>query len=417
MPGLPTPEWLQRLPKAELHLHIEGTLEPELMFELATRNDVTLPFPDVAAAKAAYVFDDLQSFLDLYYAGCSVLVTEPDFYDLTMAYLRRAAAQGVRHAEIFFDPQTHTDRGVDLATVVGGIRRALEDGRDELGITSRLILCFLRHLSEAAAMATLETALAYRDAFVGVGLDSAESGNPPSKFRAVFDRARAAGLLAVAHAGEEGPPAYIASSLDDLHVRRIDHGVRCMEDDGLVERLVAEQVPLTVCPLSNVKLRVFDELADHPIRRMFERGLMVTINSDDPAYFGGYVGDNYVATAAALELSRHDMRRMARNSFLASFLDDTEPRRPPRSPRRLRVTPPRPTAQDFGAASANSRASDLHIREGSDAKIRDSGFGQRPLSSMRKRMTGSATRNPMISPTMATRIPNGSGLIVESAHR
>lgn len=324
MTGHPTPEWLQRLPKAELHLHIEGTLEPELMFELATRNGVELPYADVAAAKAAYVFDDLQSFLDLYYAGCSVLVTEPDFYDLTMAYLHRAAAQGVRHAEIFFDPQTHTERGVDIATVIGGISRALGDGRDELGLTSQLILCFLRHLSEDAAMATLESALPFRDAFVGVGLDSSEQGNPPEKFAAVYARARAEGLLAVAHAGEEGPPSYIASSLDDLHVLRVDHGVRCMEDDELVARLVAEQVPLTVCPLSNVKLRVFDDLADHPIRRMFERGLLVTINSDDPAYFGGYIGDNYVATAEALGMSQDDMRRIARNSFLASFLTDAE---------------------------------------------------------------------------------------------
>jgi len=324
MPGLSTPEWLQRLPKAELHLHIEGTLEPELMFELATRNDVALPYEDVAAVKAAYVFDDLQSFLDLYYAGCSVLLTEADFYDLTMAYLRRAAAQGVRHAEIFFDPQTHTDRGIAFATVVDGIDRALADGREELGITSRLILCFLRHLSEVAAMTTLEAALSHRGAISAVGLDSSETGNPPAKFRAVFDRARAEGLLTVAHAGEEGPPSYIREALDLLHVLRIDHGVRCMEDDALVDRLVADQVPLTVCPLSNVKLRVFDDLADHPIRRMLERGLMVTINSDDPAYFGGYIGDNYVATAEALGMSRDQMRQIARNSFLASFLDDAE---------------------------------------------------------------------------------------------
>jgi adenosine deaminase len=324
MPGPATAEWLQALPKAELHLHIEGTLEPELMFELATRNGVMLPYADVEAVRAAYVFDDLQSFLDLYYAGCSVLVVEADFYDLTMAYLRRAAAQGVRHAEIFFDPQTHTDRGIPFATVVDGIVRALADGRDSLGITSRLILCFLRHLSEDAAMATLEAALPYRDVITGVGLDSSETGNPPSKFQAVYDRARAEGLLAVAHAGEEGPPEYIREALDLLHVRRIDHGVRCMEDDALVERLVAEQVPLTVCPLSNVKLRVFDDLADHPFRRMLERGLLVTINSDDPAYFGGYIGDNFVATAAALDLDRDQMRQIARNSFLASFLDESE---------------------------------------------------------------------------------------------
>jgi adenosine deaminase len=327
MPGRPTAGWLQALPKAELHLHIEGTLEPELMFELAGRNGVELPHADVEAARAAYVFDDLQSFLDLYYAGCSVLVAEPDFYDLTMAYLRRAVDQGVRHAEIFFDPQTHTERGIPFATVVDGIVRALADGRDSLGITSRLIVCFLRHLSEEAAMETLEDALRYRDAIIGVGLDSSEAGNPPSKFAAVYERARAEGLLPVAHAGEEGPPEFIREALDVLHVLRIDHGVRCLEDDALVERLVAEQVPLTVCPLSNVKLRVFDDLADHPIRRMLERGLNVSINSDDPAYFGGYIGENYAETAAALAMDGDQMRQIARNSFLASFLDDAE-RRP-----------------------------------------------------------------------------------------
>ena len=324
MAELATPEWLRQLPKAELHLHIEGTLEPELMFELATRNDVALPYPDVDAVRAAYVFDDLQSFLDLYYAGCSVLVVEADFYDLTMEYLRRAAAQGVRHAEIFFDPQTHTDRGIDLATVIEGITRALRDGADELGITSQLILCFLRHLPEEAATATLEAALAHRESFVAVGLDSSESGHPPSDFVRVFAQARSNGLLAVAHAGEEGPPDYIREALDLLHVRRVDHGVRCLEDEELVARLVAEQVPLTVCPLSNVKLRVFDELGDHPIRRMLQRGLNVSINSDDPAYFGGYVGDNYVAVAEALGMSRDEMRRVAANSFRASFLTDEE---------------------------------------------------------------------------------------------
>jgi adenosine deaminase len=324
MTGAATTDWLQGLPKAELHLHIEGTLEPELMFELATRNGVALPYADVEAVRAAYVFEDLQSFLDVYYAGCSVLVQEPDFYDLTTAYLRRAAAQGVRHAEIFFDPQTHTDRGIDLGIVVAGITRALEDGRRDLAITSCLILCFLRHLSEDAAIATLEAARPYRDTIVAVGLDSSEAGNPPSKFRAVYDRARADGLLAVAHAGEEGPPAYIREALDLLHVSRIDHGVRCMEDDALVERLVAERIPLTVCPLSNVKLRVFDQLTEHPIGRMHERGLVVSINSDDPAYFGGYIGDNYVATAAALGLDRDTMRAIARSSFEASFLDDAE---------------------------------------------------------------------------------------------
>lgn len=315
---------LLALPKAELHLHIEGTLEPELMFELAGRNDVALHYPDVESIRRAYVFEDLQSFLDIYYAGCAVLVTEQDFSDLTTAYLQRAAAQGVRHAEIFFDPQTHTERGINFATVVNGITSALAGAERDLGITSRLILCFLRHLSADAAMATLESALPHREAITAVGLDSSEVGNPPEKFRDVFDRARAEGLLAVAHAGEEGPPEYIWQALDLLGVRRIDHGVRCMEDDRLVERLVAEQIPLTVCPLSNVKLRVFPELRQHNLREMLERGLCVTINSDDPAYFGGYIGENYTATADALGLTRDQMLQVARNSFRASFLDETE---------------------------------------------------------------------------------------------
>jgi len=315
---------LLELPKAELHLHIEGTLEPELMFELARRNDVELPFPDVESIRRAYVFDDLQSFLDIYYAGCRVLVTEQDFSDLTAAYLQRAAHDGVRHAEIFFDPQTHTERGIDFATVVNGISRALVDGERELGITTRLILCFLRHLSADAAMATLELALPHREAITAVGLDSSEVGNPPERFREVFERARAEGFLAVAHAGEEGPPEYIWQALDVLGVRRIDHGVRCMEDERLVEQLVAEQIPLTVCPLSNVKLRVFPELGAHNFRTMLERGLCVSINSDDPAYFGGYIGENYTATADALGLTRDQMVQVAKNSFRASFLDEQD---------------------------------------------------------------------------------------------
>ncbi|MGQ0805680.1 MAG: adenosine deaminase [Actinomycetota bacterium] len=315
---------LLELPKAELHLHIEGTLEPELMSKLAGRNGVELPYPDVESIRRAYVFEDLQSFLDIYYAGCAVLVTEQDFSDLTTAYLQRAAAQGVRHAEIFFDPQTHTERGIEFATVVNGITAALAAGERDLGITSRLILCFLRHLSADAAMATLDTALPYRDEITAVGLDSSEVGNPPEKFRDVFDRARAEGFLAVAHAGEEGPAEYIWQALDVLGVRRIDHGVRCMEDDRLVERLVAEQIPLTVCPLSNVKLRVFPDLGQHNLRTMLERGLCVTINSDDPAYFGGYIGENYSATADALGLTRDQMLQVARNSFRASFLDETQ---------------------------------------------------------------------------------------------
>jgi adenosine deaminase len=314
------------LPKAELHLHIEGTLEPELMFRLAQRNGVELAYPDVDAVRAAYVFDDLQSFLDIYYAGCRVLVTEQDFYDLTAAYLARAVEQGVRHAEIFFDPQTHTDRGIAFATVVDGITRALADGQRDEGITSHLIMCFLRDLSAESAMATLDDAQPFRDRIVAVGLDSAEVGNPPSKFRAVYDRALAEGYLAVAHAGEEGPPKYMWEALDLLQVQRIDHGVRCLEDDRLVQRLVAEQIPLTVCPLSNVKLQVFDTLADHNLATLLRRGLLVTVSSDDPAYFGGYVGDNFRESATALGITDDEVLQLARNSFLASFLDDGEHR-------------------------------------------------------------------------------------------
>ena len=315
-----------RLPKAELHLHIEGTLEPELMFELARRNGVRLPYASVGDVRRAYVFSDLQSFLDIYYAGCAVLVTEQDFYDLTWAYLTRAAAQGVRHAEIFFDPQTHTDRDVPFETVITGIHRALEAGRDRLRLTSGLILCFLRHLTEAAALSTLAEALPYRDWIVAVGLDSSESGHPPAKFKTAYERAREAGFRAVAHAGEEGPPAYIWEALDLLQARRIDHGVRCVEDERLVGRLVEEQIPLTVCPLSNVRLRVFPDLRAHNLRRLLERGLLVTVNSDDPAYFGGYVGDNFRAVAGALDLSRDQLVALARNSFVASFLPDEQKR-------------------------------------------------------------------------------------------
>jgi len=310
------------LPKAELHLHIEGTLEPELMFELARRNGIQLPYASVEEVRRAYVFSDLQSFLDIYYAGCRVLLTEQDFYDLTRAYLVRAAAQGVRHAEIFFDPQTHTNRGVPFETVIGGIHRALQDGQARLGITSGLILCFLRHLSAEAAMQTLSEALPYQKWILAIGLDSSEVGHPPSKFRLAYDRARDAGLLAVAHAGEEGPPAYVWEALDILRARRIDHGVRSLEDERLVGRLVEEQIPLTVCPLSNVKLRVFPNLRAHNLKQLMDRGLLVTVNSDDPAYFGGYVADNVRDTAAALGLGRDDLLRLARNSFVASFLGE-----------------------------------------------------------------------------------------------
>jgi adenosine deaminase len=319
-------DFVRRLPKAELHLHIEGTLEPELMFELARRNGVGLPYASVGEVRRAYVFSDLQSFLDIYYAGCCVLLEEQDFYDLTWAYLTRAATQGVCHAEIFFDPQTHTDRGVPFETVVTGIHRALQDGQARLGITSGLILCFLRHLSADAAMQTLTEALPYREWILAVGLDSSEVGHPPAKFKDVYDRAREAGLLAVAHAGEEGPPPYVWEALDVLKARRIDHGVRCVEDERLVGRLVEEQIPLTVCPLSNVKLRVFPTLEQHNLKRLLDLGLLVTVNSDDPAYFGGYVADNFQASAAALRLPQADLVTLARNSFIASFLSEAEKR-------------------------------------------------------------------------------------------
>lgn len=323
----PPDELLTEIPKAELHLHIEGTLEPELLFELAARNGVAVPYPDVEAVRRAYVFEDLQSFLDIYYAGCRVLLTEQDFYDLTMGYARRAVGQGVRHAEIFFDPQTHTQRGVAFPTVINGIAAALADAEQQLGLTSRLIVSFLRDLPAEAAMETLDDALGFRDRITAVGLDSAELGNPPQKFQDVFDRARSDGLLAVAHAGEEGPPEYIWQALDLLHARRIDHGVRCIEDPRLVERLAADQVPLTMCPLSNVKLRVVTSLDQHDVGELLHRGLRVTVNSDDPAYFGGYIADNYVATARALQLTTADMVQLARNSFLASFLDEADRRR------------------------------------------------------------------------------------------
>ena len=309
------------LPKAELHLHIEGTLEPELMFELARRNGVRLPYADAAAVRRAYRFSNLQSFLDVYYRACSVLIHERDFYELTAAYLARARDQGVRHVEIFFDPQTHTARGVGFETVVCGIGRALTEARQS-GITSNLIMCFLRDLPVDDAMATLEQALAHRDVIFGVGLDSAEAGHPPGKFRDVFERATSAGFRAVAHAGEEGPPEYIWQALDLLGAERIDHGVRCLEDRRLVQRLGADRVPLTVCPFSNLKLRVVDTLEQHPLAQMLEHGLCATVNSDDPAYFGGYVGENLAGVAEALRLGDDALAELARNSFEAAFLDD-----------------------------------------------------------------------------------------------
>lgn len=320
-----SPERLvEDLPKAELHLHIEGTLEPETAFELAERNGIRLPYDSVDALREAYDFEGLQSFLDVYYEGMEVLRKEEDFHQLTAAYLERARDDGVVHAEIFFDPQAHTRRGVPFEDVVSGIRRGLDEAGERLGITSRLILCFLRDRPEDEAMETLETALAHGEAIDGVGLDSAERGNPPSKFVDVFDRARAEGLRVVAHAGEEGPAEYIREALDLLGAERIDHGVRCEEDPGLIARLVREEIPLTVCPLSNVQLNVFDDLEHHNLERLLRRGVRVTVNSDDPAYFGGYVVENYRAVADALELGRDEIVELARNSFLASFLEPDE---------------------------------------------------------------------------------------------
>ena len=312
--------FIRGLPKAELHVHIEGTLEPEMMVEMARRNQVALRFTSVEEVRAAYEFTDLQSFLDIYYEGAGVLRTEQDFFDLTYAYLERAASDRVRRAEIFFDPQTHTERGVAFETVITGIHRALELGRDELGISSGLIMCFLRHLSVESAHETLEQSLPFVELLLGVGLDSSEIGNPPEKFDAVFAQARRAGLLVVAHAGEEGPPQYVWAALDVLHARRIDHGVRSEDDADLLQRLSDEHIPLTMCPLSNIKLRVFPTLADHNLKRLLDRGLLVTINSDDPAYFGGYVADNYLAVTKALGLERADLVKLARNSFNAAFL-------------------------------------------------------------------------------------------------
>lgn len=313
---------VQAMPKAELHIHIEGSLEPELIFALAERNKVTLPYASVEALRRAYAFKDLQSFLDIYYAGASVLLNEQDFYDMTWAYLQHAKADNVRHAEIFFDPQTHTARGVALSAVIDGIDRALRDAQAQWGMSGALILCFLRHLSEDEAFATLEQALPHRSQFIGVGLDSSERGHPPEKFARVFARCKELGLHLVAHAGEEGPPAYIQTALDVLQVERIDHGVRCLEDAALTQRLARERVPLTVCPLSNIKLRVFDQMHEHNLLRLLEAGIVATVNSDDPAYFGGYINQNFVAAFDALPLERQHAQLLARNSFAASFLDD-----------------------------------------------------------------------------------------------
>lgn len=317
-------EFAKGLPKAELHLHIEGTLEPDLLLALGKRNEVELSYSNVAEVEAAFDFTNLQSFLDVYYKAAQTLLTRQDFFDLTSAYLARAAADGVVRAEIFFDPQTHTERGVPIADVIGGITDALEAAEEGLDVSSGLILCFLRHLPAANAMATLESAFPFLDRLLGVGLDSSEIGNPPGEFAEVFDSARASGLRVVAHAGEEGPPEYVWEALDVLGAERIDHGNRALEDEALVRRLVADQVPLTVCPYSNVKLRVVDRLEGHPLRRMLDLGLNVSINSDDPSYFGGYIGDNYAGTQAALSLSDDEMAGIARNSLTAAFLPDEE---------------------------------------------------------------------------------------------
>jgi adenosine deaminase len=311
---------LRAMPKAELHIHIEGSLEPELIFSLARRNGVNLAYDSVEALRSAYAFTDLQSFLDIYYAGASVLLHEQDFYDMTAAYLKRAAQDNVRHAEIFFDPQTHTARGVDIGVVIRGIHRAIQDAAKGSGISGSLILCFLRHLPEQDALDTLEQAMPWREFLLGVGLDSSERGHPPEKFARVFARCGELDLHRVAHAGEEGPPEYIKTALDLLHVERVDHGVRCLEDAALTRRLAEQRVPLTVCPLSNVKLRVFNDMKDHNLVELLREGIVATINSDDPAYFGGYVNDNYLQAFSALPLTRDDARQLALNSFTASFL-------------------------------------------------------------------------------------------------
>ncbi len=324
VPNIPLdrlPELLCAMPKAELHIHIEGSLEPELIFALAQRNSVQIPYASVEDLRRAYAFTNLQSFLDIYYAGASVLLHEQDFYDMAQAYLAKAATDNVVHAELFFDPQTHTARGVSMATVINGLHRACEDAKATLGVSASLILCFLRHLSEEEALATLEQALPFRDKFIGVGLDSSELGHPPEKFAHVFARARELGLRLVAHAGEEGPPAYIWSALDVLKVERIDHGVQAIKDPDLMQRLARDRIPLTVCPLSNLKLCVFPDLAQHNLGALLDAGLVATINSDDPAYFGGYINENFTQTFAATGLTAEHAYQLAINSFEASFVE------------------------------------------------------------------------------------------------
>lgn len=314
--------FIQSLPKVELHLHIEGSLEPELLFKLAQRNNLSLPYSSPEELRKAYEFDDLQSFLDIYYQGANALQTEQDFFDLTWAYLERCHRDNVIHTEVFFDPQTHTDRGIPFEVVISGIDRALQQGHSELGISSQLIMCFLRHLSEEAAIATLEQALPFKDKIIGVGLDSSEQGHPPEKFARVFEMAQQEGFLTVAHAGEEGPAQNIVDSIEMLGISRIDHGVRCVESEVLMRELIESQMPLTVCPLSNIKLKVFDKMEDHNIVELLRKGLAVTINSDDPAYFGGYMTDNFLAVSDAHKMSHREIAQFTLNAINASFIDE-----------------------------------------------------------------------------------------------
>ena len=316
--------YIRLIPKAELHLHIEGSLEPELMFAMAKKNGVKIKYNTIEEIKAAYNFNNLQEFLDLYYAGADVLLTQEDFYNLTMAYLKKAHEDNVLHTEIFFDPQTHTARGVKFDSVVNGIANALEDGKKQMGISSQLIMCFLRHLDEKSAMKTLDYALNHKDKIIAVGLDSSELGNPPTKFTNVFERAQKEGFLTVAHAGEEGPASYVWEAIDLLNVARVDHGVRSIDDEKLITELAKRQIPLTVCPLSNLKLKVVADLKEHPLKKMLDKNLIVTINSDDPSYFGGYVNQNYLEVARALNLTKDDILVLTKNSFKASFLSDAE---------------------------------------------------------------------------------------------
>lgn len=324
MKNMSLEQFINTIPKAELHLHIEGTFEPELMFEIAKRNNVALKYKTINELKKAYSFQNLQEFLDIYYEGAQVLLYEQDFYDLTFAYLKRIHQDNVVHTEIFFDPQTHTDRGVEFKTIIQGIKRALDDGEVQFGISAKIIMCFLRHLDEESALKTLNSALPYQNWIIGVGLDSSEAGNPPSKFKRVFEKARQMGFLTVAHAGEEGPAEYIWEALDLLKVYRIDHGNKCLDDEKLVAKLQELKIPLTLCPLSNLSLKVITKLEDHPLLKLLNKNIIATLNSDDPAYFGGYINKNYIKTAQALNLTKEQILTLASNSFNASFLSNSE---------------------------------------------------------------------------------------------